>query len=226
MKMYAKMNTALLAAFLASGVLATSSANAALVFTDHPQGATATTFYNSLTNVIAGNDPPGDNRFSLDAGDTDGQSITVVSATTLDSIYLGYNDQQSTGTFNLHIDLGNNGSNDHTFLITLSTLSDLQAGGGNGGPYHFMQFDVSSENIALAAGVHSFKVQGVTDNGEGAFLFAPNFSSQSTAYEGGQMLSSSGRDLVFAVTEVPEPCSLALLGLGGLCLLRRRRREA
>ena len=210
----------LLASIMAFGAL---PCGAAVIFTDHPQGATAGTFYDSLTNVIAGNSPPSDNRFSLDAGDNDGQSFTVASATTLDSIYLGYNDQQGTGTFNFHIDLGNDGSNDHTYLITLNTIGDLQTGGGNGGPFHFMQFDVSSENIALSAGVHSFSIEGVTDNGEGAYLFAPNFSNTG-AYAGGQMLSNSGRDLVFAVTSIPEVSSVLLLGIGGVGLLMRRRR--
>ena len=202
-------------------VMGALSANAALVFTDHPQGPTATTFYDGLTDVVAGNPPPGNNRFSLDAGDIDGQSFTVASPFTLDSIYLGYNDQQSTGSFNLLIDEGNDGSIEHSYLVELTTIGDLQTGGGNGGPFHFVQFDVSSDNIALAAGVHSFSVEGVTDNGEGGFLFAPTFGGDD--YDGGQMLSNSGRDLQFAVTGIPEPSAAILGSLGLLALLRRRR---
>lgn len=202
-------------------IMGSFSANAALVFTDHPQGPTATTFYDSLTEVVAGNAPPGNNRFSLDAGDIDGQSFTLASPIILDSIYLAYNDQQGTGSFNLLIDEGNDGSTDHTYSIALTTIGDLQTGGNNGGPFHFMQFDVSSDSIALAAGVHSFSVEGVVDNGEGAFLFAPTFGGDD--YAGGQLLSNATRDLQFAVTAIPEPSAAILGSLGLLALLRRRR---
>lgn len=218
-----------LAAGSASAAITTSSTD--LVITDHAQTGGDTDFYDSLT-VATGNTPTqtGSNRISLDVNDVSGQSFTLASAITLDSIYMAYNDQQSTGTFDLRIDVGNTGTFNHTYTITLGTTSDLQTGGGNNGPFHFIQFDVSAAEIALGAGVHSFSVLGVTDNAEGGFLFAPIFANNDYA-GGSQIVGSSGgtgstdtaRDQFFAITAVPEPGSLALLGLGGLCLLRRRR---
>lgn len=216
----------LLVTIATAGIAGTASAaiisSPGLVVTDHPQGVgdANDVFFNSLNDVVAGN-PAGNNRFSLDAGDIDGQSFTLDSAIVLDSIYVGYNDQQSTGSFNLRIDLGNDATIDHTFTVNLGTVGDLQTGGGNSGPFHYVQFDLSAESIALGAGAHSFSLEGVTDNGEGSFLFAPLFAGDE--YAGGQLLSNSGRDLTFAVTAVPEPGSLAMLGLGGLLIACRRR---
>lgn len=214
---------ALLATLAATSTVMIGSADAAVVLTDHPEGADRYEFYDSLTNVATGNRPIAGtlNRFSLDVGDNDGQTFTLASAITLDSIYLAYNDQQSTGSFDLIIDEGNDGLADHTFTVTVSNA--LQSGGGNNGPVHFLQFGLASENIALGAGIHSFSVEGEVDNGEGAFLIAPMFTN-SDSYAGGQQASSAGRDFLFAVTAVPEPASgaMALIGLGAMALRRRR----
>jgi hypothetical protein len=204
-----------------------------LVITDHVQGATITTFYDSLTNVATGNTPiqTGSNRISLDANDVSGQSFTLASAITLDSIYVGYNDQQSTGSFDLRIDAGNDGTFDHTYTVTLGTTSDLQTGGNNNGPFHFIQFDLSAANIALGAGTHSYSLFGVTDNGEGSFLIATTHANNN--YAAGDLISGSTgsnsgaasaiTDQFFAITAVPEPSTALLGGLGLLTLLRRRR---
>lgn len=226
-------------AILACGLLTAISANAAitvsnpdLIVTDRPQGATITTFYDSLTNVVAGNPPiqTSSNRFSLDANDVSGQSFTLPTAITLGSIYMGYNDQQSTGTFDLRIDAGNNGSFDHTYTVTLGTVGDLQTGGANNGPFHFIQFDLSSAGIELAAGVHSFSLFGVTDNGEGGYLLGTTHAgnnyaggAQITGTSGSTSGATTGNDNFFAVTAVPEPSAALLGGLGMLALLRRRR---
>lgn len=42
-------------------------------------------------------------------------------------------------------------------------------------------------------------------------------------HQGGNPTFGDNRELAFTVTTIPEPTSLALLGLGGLALLRRRR---
>lgn len=222
-RMMTRLKTCLsLIALTAACVYTAGSAHAALVVTDHPQGTNPDTFYNSLTNVEAGHAPSttSSNRFSLDVGDVEGQSFTLGSSITLDSIYMAYNDQQSTGTFNLYIDIGNDSSNDHTFSVTV--LNSWQSGGGNSGPHHMLQFNLSSENITLGAGQHSFSVEGITDNAEGSFLIAPLFQTVDN-YAGGQLLSNSGRDMFFAVTSVPEPSSFALISLASLALLARRR---
>jgi hypothetical protein len=36
--------------------------------------------------------------------------------------------------------------------------------------------------------------------------------------------TTNTRDFTFAIYEVPEPATMALLGLGGLAILRRKRR--
>jgi len=229
------------ATFLFLATLMIGSAHAAIVtsdtdlsVTDHREGATITTFYDSLTNVVAGSAPTssGTNRVGLDVSDVSGQSITLASAITLDSIYMGYNDQQSSGTFDLRVDAGYDGSFDHTYRVTLETVGDLQTGGGNGGPFHFIQFDLSAANITLGAGAHSFTLVGITDEGEGGFLFGTTHGGD--GYAGGDRLfasngsagnAQSGSDQFFAVSAVPEP-SAALLVLSSLvrhcsCAVRR-----
>jgi hypothetical protein len=225
----------LLATLMAGSVQAAITvSNPNLVVTDHAQTGGDTDFYDSLTNVATGNTPiqTGSNRVSLDVNDVAGQSFTLGSAITLDSIYMAYNDQQSTGTFDLRIDIGNTGTFDHAYTVTLNTTSDLQTGGGNNGPFHFIQFDLSAENISLASGTHSFSLLGVTDNAEGGFLIAPNFAndnyaggSQITGTTGGTGSLDPARDSFFAVTSVvPEPSTglLLLLGSAALLILRRR----
>lgn len=218
------------ATLIVAVALPLTSASAALVLVDHPQGATRTTFYDSLTNVATGNRPLTGvtlNRFSLDVGDNDGQSFTLDAAITLDSIYLAYNDQQSAGTFDLILDVGNDGASTADLVFAVTVTNALQSGGNNSGPVHFLQFDLSSESIALAAGLHSFSVEGKVDNGEGAFLIAPMFTN-SDSYTGGRQTSNAGRDFMFAVTTatpIPEPASLAM-GLMGLTLIAGRRRSA
>lgn len=202
------------------------SAHAALVLTDHPEGADRFEFYDSLDildNLATGNRPITGtlNRFGLRTTNSDGQSFTLGATIILDSIYLAYNDQRSTGTFNLTIDVGNTGTANHTFLF--SVTNDLQSGGNNGGPVHFLQFDVSSEDISLGAGVHSFSVAGVSKDDGTDFLFAPIFTNSDT-YAGGQQLSSAGRDFIFAVTAVPEPSTGLLVAFAGSALFLRRRR--
>jgi hypothetical protein len=208
------------------------SVDAALVVTSHTQGTNPDTFYNSLINLETGLAPSdtGSNRTSLDAppsqSDSLGQSFTLTSSITLDSIYFAYNDQQNTGTFDFRIDIGNTGTNDHTY--TVSVPNSWESGGNNGGDHHMLQFDVSSENITLAAGQHAFSVLGTLDNEDngGAFLFAP-FITQNDEYAGGGTIGSLGNgsnDMFFAVTSVPEPSSSLLVASAmGLALLRRRR---
>lgn len=208
-----------------------NTGNAALIFTDHPQGATASAFYDSLT-VETGSGTSFNNRAGLDTGEVFSQSFTLNSPITLGSIYLGYNDQRKAGDFTFAIDVGNNGSNDHTYGGIAVTGSNLQTGGSNSGPLHFMQFDVSSENIALAAGQHSFSVIGGNEIGtENTFLWAV-IAHGSDIYPGGTTGGNLGSlpDVIFAVTAaspVPEPGALVLLGVGAVgivCFLLQRRK--
>jgi len=134
------MNTkTLLTALTAAGLFA-GSAQAALIVTSHTQGTNPDTFYNNLTNLETGFAPTdtGSNRTSLDAppstADSLGQSFTLGSSITLDSIYFAYNDQQSTGTFDFRLDIGNDGSNEHTFSVDV--LNSWESGGGNAGDHH------------------------------------------------------------------------------------------
>ncbi len=178
-------------------------ADAAVIVTDHPSPFDA----QSVANVVTGNAPLGGtglmDRISLDYGDTVWQSFTLPSAITIDSLYIGYNDQRVIGTITLAIDAGNDGTNDYTF--TNIALAGLQPGGGNDGPVHYLQFDVSTENITLAAGQHRYVLIGTSENGQPVngtgFIMAP-IRNKTNTYAGGQSGTNAANDEVFAITEL------------------------
>ncbi len=177
------------------------SVSKAVIVTDHPSPFDA----QSVANVVTGNAPLGGtglmDRISLDYGDTVWQSFTLPSAITIDSLYIGYNDQRVIGTITLAIDAGNDGTNDYTF--TNIALAGLQPGGGNDGPVHYLQFDVSTENITLAAGQHRYVLIGTSENGQPVngtgFIMAP-IRNKTNTYAGGQSGTNAANDEVFAIT--------------------------
>ncbi len=182
--------------------LATCVACAAVTVTDHPSPFDP----QNLPNVTTGNAPVGSpfGRFSLDYGDSQSQSFTLDSTVQLDSLYLGYNDQGVPGEITLSIDAGNDGSYDYVF--TNIVLSGLQTDGGDSGPVHYLQFDLSSENIELEAGQHKYYFEATLENGAQAngtdFIIAPIRNTTDT-YAGGEssiLYNNGPTDATFAIT--------------------------
>ena len=182
-------------------------------------------------------------RTSVDVAESHGQSFTLGSAITLGSIFVGYNDAHDVdppeiGNFTITVDVDNNGSADLTEVIQL-TSTDFTAGGGNDGPFYWMEWDLSSNNLGLSAAQHSFSIE-YTSNVSGSvnpYFFATRKASNGSYAGGGGLGDTGGFDLAFAISAaaapapapvtVPEPSTFVLvtLGLLGLASVRRRRRR-
>ena len=195
--------------------LATSGAQAAVVVTDNAGvtptiGAEDTGYTGALTD-----------RFGWDT-ETFGQTFTMPSASTLDSIYIVYNgfDDGDTLTMNLLV----NGATIATgVLLDGDNFSGDAASDTNNSPVYWMRFDVSAENVALNAGSNNFSMVATANTGS-SWALAP-MRNINNVYAGGSSTGvGGGGDLGFVVTAVPEPSSSALIGLGGIALIFRRRK--
>jgi len=198
----------------------------AVVVTD--SGLTAPTFGSSGTGYLG----PTDARFGWD-NETVTQTFTLASAGTLDSFFMGYNAFEDGDTITLDISI--NGSSVATGLVLDGDNFSGTGSDNNNGPNYWMQFDFSSENISLNAGLNTI-VFDATANGGNSWALAPRYWNAGGSGSGdgnyiGGVLTASGNpgfdgpeDLAFAVTIIPEPSAFALLGmLGGFMLLKRRR---
>lgn len=124
-------------------------------------------------------------------------------------------------------------------VLTSSTWWTFQTGAGNGEiaiaatPRNsyvgngWTNFEIVIN--ASSAGTDSMTITATTDGGTTGDVingFVHNFTS-SDAYDGTGFLLESGTTTAFSdvsITVVPEPSSTALLGLGGLALILRRRK--
>ena len=205
-------------AILAILGLAALGAQAAVTVTD--EGLTAPTLGANDTGYTAGSN----NRFGWDNGESVGQTFTVATAGTIDAIYLGYNGFDDGDT--LTVDLSVNGTTVATgILLDGNNFSGNSGSDGNTGPFYWMKFDLSAENVPVNAGSNDFSMVATAQSGS-SWALAPRYDLGGTPYDGGQATGTPGganNDMAFAVTVVPEPSALLLLGLSGLGLLRRRR---
>lgn len=203
--------------FLIAGLSATTAHSAVLVNVSD-NGSTAPTFgANDAGNLTTNAE------FGLDAGEVFGQQFTLAQSGVLDSIYIAYNDFVDANSIDLEISV--NG----TVVIPSVSLSGNNFSGiasDGASPVYWMKFEFTGDPIALNAGLNTFSFEASNEVSSG-FAFTPLFANSINPYTGGEATgvprTDSGDDLGFAVTVVPEPGSLALFGLGGLCVLRRRR---
>ena len=168
-------------------------------------------------------------RFGLDGGEAFGQTFTLADAGVLESISFAYNAFLDTHAIDLEITVNGNVV---VPSVTLNGSNFSGAASDTATPIYWMRFDFTGDPIALNAGSISFSFAASNEvSSTQAFAFAPMYTNNSGAYAGGSGTgafysvggSAVDDDLAFVVTVIPEPGSLALLGLGGLCVLRRRR---
>jgi hypothetical protein len=175
-------------------------------------------------------------RFSLDANDSFGQSFTPVTSGTLDSLYLAYN-AGGAGTFTVYIDPNYAGGgqaeiladgtshviNIADFISDPNGLSGAQASDNNNGAFYWMRLDFSSANIQLTSGQQAayFIVGGAESaTDDSGYLFAPRWNNSATnnVYGGGGVIAGANfagnatSDWGFAVsiTEVEPPPANAI----------------
>lgn len=148
-------------------------------------------------------------RFSLDANDSFGQSFTPASTGKLESLFLAYN-AGGAGTFTIYVDETYAGGGQAEILAqgtayTISIadfisdpngLSGAQATDNNTSPFHWMRLDFSNENIQLTAGQQAayFIVGGVeSTTDDSGWLFAPRWNNSTTnnAYPGGGTIAGT-----------------------------------
>jgi hypothetical protein len=191
-------------------------------------GAAVTVTDNGLTAPTLGANDTGytgatTDRFGWDT-ETFGQTFSVASPGTIDSIYLGYNafDDGDTITITLSV----NGSEVVSgLLLDGNNFSGDSSSDSNASPYYWMRFDLSSEAVPVTAGSNSFTLAATANTGN-SWALAPRWVRNPAPYAGGAasgLATSSDADMAFVVTVVPEPGSLWLCGLGALGFLRRRR---
>jgi hypothetical protein len=149
------------------------------------------------------------------------QTFTISAATTLDKIYVQVSSFVAGNTYSFELLKLSGSANDAPISVTstiLSTTLDTPSGATSTG---VTTYDFSDTDLTAGAYAIRFNRSGSTDvynvftNTTGGGAYSGGFYQETPA--------QSARDLGFAVAVVPEPASLAALGLGGLVAMRRRR---
>lgn len=207
--------TVALAAFICS--FGTANATVGVSWLDG--STTGVNLHNEVPDLdIANTGVPGtpNGYIGWDAGETWGMGFTVNRDNYhLKEIYIGIDGFNHTSTLTLTIDEGNNGSNDHTFAGL--AVPGLTVYGGQTGNWSYLKFDLSTENILLAAGQHNFVFRMDSEAGGGGPADPAMLLGYRSTYGGGSIITNTAasQDAIFGI--VPEPTTYALI-FGGLSL--------
>ena len=193
----------------------------------------ATTIAGGGTLYINGDNSGATGAVDVKFGSTLGGTGTVGGATTIDSTsFLSPGDGGiGTLTFSSIVDVSSAGANSMLFdlaspgfsdLVSMSS-SELDIGSGSFDLDAFTFTDLSGPGSRIGVGTYTlFDADSLAlGNSLGSTVFTESLLGYATA-----TLFESGGDIFLSVTAVPEPSSTALLGLGGLALMLRRKRSA
>lgn len=176
-----------------------------------------------------------------------GQTFAVVAETagTLDKVHVTYSTAagvvnqsyqlllQEVDDPNSSYEVGTNLFGNLVFTLTVDTSDGGTLIGTNA--RQVLTFDLTgSDEVTLVAGTnYAFEIVSTTTSSGADFSWWRTSSGGNQDPDGSAFLATSavdmrdraagGADLGFAYTVVPEPASLAMLGLGSLLILRRRR---
>ena len=207
--------------FAILATFSTALAPAAITVTD--SGLTAPTIGASDTGYTGVTT----NRWGWDSGEGFTQTFTLGDSGVLQSIFVGYNGFDDSDTITLDLLVNGNAIENGIFLDG-ANFSGNASSDDNNGVFYWMEFDLSSENIPVDAGLNSFTLNATANTGT-SWALAPRYNATTSVYTGGALslnFSNTTGDMAFAVTTapIPEPSGIALIGLGALGFLARRRR--
>lgn len=223
---FVRTSTCSMAAAL-SAIVAMSASSAIVIDTDNTDFVISGSQETREGNLATAPTPTGQTRYSTNSGAGSDRTLTIANSPSNTDFYINYSNS-ALGTLPIST---------YRYVEVYYSLSDDFVGS-----FHQLRLDTSDQSAAFdtftnsadiesTAGSHSFIIDLLSDDGTtlaGTWsgdwdLFRWDFWNNNAGNEGKTFVLDK---VVYAsaVTVVPEPTSLALLGLSGLLIGTRRRR--